>query len=72
MEPTALRDVCFLRDRQEMNDTFFGPSVVQIWSRRSSQTGGVVVYSEDLAIEKQPKMGYNLGFRKFWLFLDDP
>jgi hypothetical protein len=27
-----------------------------IWSRRLSQTGAVVVYSEDLTIEKRPKI----------------
>ncbi len=61
-----------LRDRQGINDAFLGSSVVQIWSRRLSQTGGVVVYSEDLAIEKRPKMGYNWASKSISYFLTIP
>jgi hypothetical protein len=46
-----------LRDWQEIHWTIWGPRVPHIWTRRLSQAGAVVGYSEDLAIEKRPKTG---------------
>jgi len=61
-----------IRDRQEINWTFWGSSVPQVWSRRLSQTGGVVGYSEDLAIEKRPKMRCNWASKSPSYFLPVP
>ena len=61
-----------IRDRQEINWTFWGSSVPQVWSRRLSQTGGVVGYSEDLAIEKRPKKRCNWASKSPSYFLPVP
>ena len=61
-----------LRGWQEINWTIWGPRVPHIWMRRLSQTGAVVGYSEDLAIEKRPKMGCNWASKSPSYFLPVP